>query len=349
MLANAKVSELEINKVYSEITKFLAEKYDDNSKSENTIREYERDIRTFFTVLRGKDIEYLTVEDIHITKEELRDYKNYLYRELKNGDSTVNRKLSTIKSLYAYFDEYELIKTNNTKNIKSKTINNKNHHGHLSIEEVWKMAELIKVQPRVKKREVKYYLILFAVDTCLRKNAILNLKWSDFEAKDDNCVVVRAIDKGNKEFRPLISKDFYNQLLSIKEDNSEYVFNITTNGIQNMMDKLNEWMGFPSERNIVFHSFRKAGVTFQYRVTGDILQAKKAANHSSITTTELYVEEEKYGLLGAVSSTGSIDEDLYKKVELCDLISAIDKLPKSQRMLLNIKLNELTKMTKINS
>src|SRR5690606_8192613 len=131
-------------------------------------------------------------------------------------------------------------------------------------------------------------------------------------------------------------------LLQIKKKSvSNKVFDISENSIQEMMNYLKEQMDFEDKRNIVFHSIRKCGVTFQYRISNDILQAKKAAGHSSLANTQIYVGETDYGVLGVISSKGKLDDELYKKVSHQELLSAIDSLNKDQRLLLNIKLKEI--------
>src|SRR5690606_3046926 len=136
-------------------------------------------------------------------------------------------------------------------------------------------------------------------------------------------VTVRATDKGNEIRNVKISMEFYKELLRLKnKSSSDKVFDISEDGIQRMMNYLVKEMKLEN-RNIVFHSFRKAGVSFSFRISNDILQAKKAAGHSSLNNTMLYLGEQNYGLLGAVSSKGKINDNLYKNVSHEELVTAI--------------------------
>lgn len=149
-------------------------------------------------------------------------------------------------------------------------------------------------------------------DTCLRKSALLNLTWSDF-IEHEEYIEIKAIDKGNEERNLRISKEFYDALLQIKSESKDgKVFNISETSIQDMMNYLKSQMQFEDKRNVVFHSIRKCGVTFQFRLSNDIMQAKKAAGHSNLNNTS---HEE--------------------------LLRGIESLNKDQRLLLNIKLNEI--------
>lgn len=83
----------------------------------------------------------------------------------------------------------------------------------------------------------KSLFISFCADTCIRKAASLKLKWSKFKVKEDG-VYIDAIDKGNKEFKSKIHKDFYEKLLSLKTNKSKFVFsNLTVSAIDVMLDQ----------------------------------------------------------------------------------------------------------------
>lgn len=332
-----KIVQLYDNKLYEDIMIFLNEM---GVESEHTRKAYEIDIRQFFKLIKGKDLEYLTLSDVQLRKNDVEKFKQLLLEE-GMARSTINRKISAIRSLLENLKANDWdVNTNFFKKVKwLKTQDNK--YGILDVHEIWEMAWLARKKEREYK-EIKYYFILFALDTCLRKQAILNLKWSDFEEVEDG-VIVHAIDKGNKEFRQKISKEFYNELLSIKKDDDERVFPISSQSVDDMICRLKKIMNIPDKRNITFHSIRKAGITFQYRITGDITQAMKAAGHSNPTTTMRYLDLRDYGVIGAVSFGNKIDEKLYKKVSHEELIKAIENCPKDVQLIVNIKLKEIMK------
>jgi integrase len=190
-------------------------------------------------------------------------------------------------------------------------------------------------------KETKKYLVLLSLDTCIRKSAILRLKWSDFEEAEDG-IVIKGIDKGNTEFRKKISKEFYNELLTIKKT-SDKVFNVNDNVIDGLMKRYREFFKISPDRKIVWHSVRKAGIMFRFRLTKDILEAQKAAGHKNINTTQIYLQSEDYGAIGAVSSMGKLDNELFKKVDHETLINAIGLLNQDTQLLINLKLNEILK------
>lgn len=344
MLAeNRNVVKLDNTKVYDQIEKYLT-KHSYNSNG--TEKAYRRDIEMFFEVMKNKEIQYLTREDVQITLDDFEDYIEKLHKAIDEEgnklyvNKTINRKVTSIKGVIRYLAGKKIVDDASYLDLIDFLPETKNNYGVLEAHEVFKMAEL-SLEER-EKGEVKRLLILFALDTCIRKTAVLSLKWSNLIEREDG-VLVQVVDKGNKDFRTLISKDFYNELLTIK-NGTDRVFDISADSLNDMMQRLKIKMGFQEERNIVFHSIRKAGVTYRYRITGDILEAQRAANHSNPNTTRDYLASEDYGLIGAVSGSGNkLDMELYKKVDSNVLLEAISLMKKDAQLILNMKISEVLK------
>ncbi|GIN22579.1 tyrosine-type recombinase/integrase [Siminovitchia fordii] len=340
MLAE-KVVMLNNSKVFNEIKRFLDNKYL-ISESNNTRNEYERDIRQFFYYLTDgkKDIEYLTIEDIQLSQDDIEDYQLYLVKLNKYANRTINRKLAPIKELYKRFERRKLVSDLSMfKDIKRLKETDKSY-GVFSIEEVFKALDFVKNKPRSRKRLTKYHLIRFTIETRARLEECLSLEWNDFEVRG-NDVVIHIVAKGNKDFKPRIAKWFYEELLEIKKENKKKVFDISKNSIQAMMNDIVEHLEVPEERNLTFHSWRKTGGTFIFNFTKDLEYTRKALNHSSISTTQKYIEGVDYGIYGMFSMQQNYDENLYKKVELTDLVKAIDKLDQAEKMRINMQLTKI--------
>lgn len=348
LLKNVVKLETESTLVYDQIQRFLNKH---GYSSLETKKAYERDIKQFFKVVRGKEINQLTVKDIQITLDDFEDFiaelKSYVKEngEAKYTNKTVNRKVIAAKELLKY--------------LASKKINNERYfvedisylinvtslpettdsYGILSTEEVFQMAQLALEERKLG--EIKRLAILLSFDICVRKSALLKLKWSDFIVRE-NDVLIKGIDKGNKEFRETISKDFYEELLTIKKPDSEYVFNISKVAIDNCFARLRKKMNIDPSRHITWHSLKKSGVTFRYRLTGSILEAQRAAKHSRLETTRIYLENEDYNApIGAVSTCGKLNMNLYKEVDLETLQKGIEKCGNQFKTILNIKLQEI--------
>lgn len=324
--------------VYKQIERFLKIIA---RESEHTAVNYEGDIRRFFMKVRDKKIEQINKDDLKFSYDEMEDYYTYLIDELGLAASTANRYFTSVRQVLIYLSRKGYIDNISFLNI-DMTSDNAKSHGILTFDEVEEMTEFALRQGKEETGLIKYYLIKFSVDTCARVSECLNLKWSNFIIEED-LVRINTIGKGNKEFKPTISKNFYNELLKIKT-NSVYVFNIHRNTINNMMRDLRHDMKIPESRNIVFHSFRKTGVDRVYKETRDLVQAMKAANHSSTKVTELYIDtDEDYGIMGYYSSKDGVDEKLFSKVSHNDLVNAIESLDKGQQMHINLRLQKLLK------
>ncbi|MCA1027000.1 site-specific integrase [Cytobacillus kochii] len=327
--------------IYDQIKKYL-ETHGYNSKE--TRRAYELDIRKFFGIVKDKEIEYLTKEDIQITLDDFEDYISHLYNltktngEKKLANSSINRKVKGVKGLIKYLAAKKLIDDISYLSLIKTLPEIQKHHGILEFDEVLEYAEAARLEKH--NGNIKRLAILFAFDTCARISDVTNIKWSNFMEKDD-VVLVRGIGKGNKEFKESIDKEFFKELKTLKQTDSEKVFNIDNRRLTDMMIRLNKKLGIQEERNIKFHSLRKAGATWRYRVTGDILEAKRSLNHSSLANTQRYLATEDYGILGAVSSGGKIDNELFKNVDLETLTGAIESCPKNVQMIINMKLQQM--------
>jgi integrase len=342
MLANKKVETFNKENVYDHIQKFIKKK---SYKSENTAKSYEASIRKFFKIVKDKEVEHLLKSDLDLDSDVFEEFQASLHGQVNN--KTINNNIAAVKELIKYLrskkvnGEYVIQCDIGYLNSIDSLPEHKNEYGVLSIEEIETMTELIMTMPRVRDREIKKYLFLFSLDTCARLDNCLELKWSDFR-ENENDVQINLIAKGNKDFRPRVSKGFYNELLAIKGE-SEKVFPISKNAVADIMAKLRSTMNINENRNIVFHSIRKAGGTFQYRLHGSITAAQKALGHSNINTTTIYLEDEDYGLTGAVSSKGRVSDKYYEEVDHETLLKAINKLTKSQKLMLNIKIDEIIK------
>lgn len=325
--------------VFDQIVRFLR---GHQRESKNTFVAYDRDIRQFFLKTRGKNIEHLTQKDLVFTSNEFDDYQSYLIDEMKLSKSTSNRNITSISECIKALHKQELIENIRFLDIKRPTITANSHDG-LTHDEIIQASEFVLTQGRESTARVKNLLILFCFDTCMRLEECLNLTWSNFIVKDDGLVSVRTQAKGNKTMIRDIDFVFYEKLLLLKRNDSEKVFNIGVATVNRMMPDIREYLGIdPNNRNIVFHSIRKAGAQFLWEEFRDINQVSRALGHSSIQTTELYInKDETYGILGAISSSYRVDSDSYKTVSHEDLLKAIGSLGKDKQMFINLELQKI--------
>lgn len=341
MLAKNNVLKMDNTVVYDQIQKFLTKHGYNSSGTEIA---YRRDIELFFKIIKDKKIQHLTIEDVQISMDDMEDFIEKLHKAVDEKSNkvytnkTTNRKVVAVKGLLRYLCAKKIVKDVSFLELIESLPEQSNSYGVLEVSEVFRMAQLAYETER-EKGNVKRLLFLFALDTAIRKTAILNLKWSNFIEQEDG-VLVTVVDKGNKEMRQKISHDFYKEILTIKGD-SDRVFDISSDSLNDTFQRLKKRMGLQEERNLVFHSIRKSAVSYRYRLTGDILEAQRSANHSNVNTTMIYLQHEDYGTIGAVSGSNNLDRELYKKVDNEVLIQAISQCKKDMQLILNIKINEI--------
>lgn len=342
--------------VYEQIQRYF-DKLERRSKS--TKNTYETDIRLYFKLMFDKDIEHLTLEEINsIGLDDFEDYIKLLSKaKNKKGkriysNATINKKITSLKGMLKYLAGKKI--TNPETGEKESVVKDisyfpliesfkvvSEHYDAFTIEEVIKMSEIAATEK--ENGELKRLLLLFALDTAIRKSALLTLKWNHFKENDFDVEII-GVDKGNKEFTKKISKPFYNELLTIKTE-SPYVFPIKKATLDKMFERVRDKAGLSpdkTDKRLVFHSIRKTGGSFIYSQTKDLNITRLYLNHSKSTTTQLYIPNDNpYGAMGAISMRDSVDSELYKKTDLKILIEAIDSLDSGQQMLINKKLMEI--------
>jgi integrase len=356
----SKLTELENVKIFNHIQNYFNELSRKNrdfaEKTKNATQiAYETDIRLFFHLIRSKskgaELEYLSLDDINITQDDFEEYIDALYNlkdvkgENKYVIKTINKKIVALKSFLRYMKKKKVIDTDISyleliKGEKERKV----HYGVLEPEEVLTMANLC-LEER-DKGNIKRLLILTAFKTGLRISEVLDLKWKESFLIKSNQVFIIGVGKGNKEFEIRIPIEFYNELQQLDTKKSNKVFEISSRRVCDLMARLRTKMNIQDSRNICFHSIRKSFGTIIYRTTGDIFQAMIALRHSNVTTTQIYLGVDNIEINETIFSLDKIKNDLYKQVELKDLVDAIDELPKSAQLIINMKLQEILNKNK---
>lgn len=318
------------------IEQFLAEH---GKRSKRTEMSYRGDISKFLDAVFQKTIStVMYVEIEHIDFELLTEYFNNEFKGMSNN--TKNRHLRSIKSLLRHLKARDVISMDIDFLDLISTFRNDAHR----IEAMPREVVLQYIEEAGKERfnsDVKQTLIMLAVDTALRVEDYLQMEWSQFSPQDDG-VILAGYGKGGKRWIEKISYEVYNEILKLKEVQEEgetKVFApLSEKNIYDMMTRLRKNLGY-EDRNYSFHSLKKTGVTFAYRLTGDILEAMKKGKHSNIETTQIYLEEFDYGITG-MFSIGEHDSELYKKASHEELLRALGEMNQDMLHLLNIKLQQ---------
>jgi integrase/recombinase XerD len=156
--------------------------------AQNTILAYGRDLRKFAVFLKKRRKERLDVVD----REDVVDFLSSLYKE-KLDSRSVARYLVSMRTLYKFALQEEMVQLDPTENLESPKIRN-SLPTYLRIDEIDKLLQAPDVSTPLGLRDRAMLEVLYS--TGLRVSELVNLRMADIDVRM-GCV--RCIGKGDKE------------------------------------------------------------------------------------------------------------------------------------------------------
>ena len=293
---------------------FLQEK----GMSQNTIISYMNDIKSFLKEMNLESNDYVTAADIRKWVNEMLNPTDVKPLAV----STINRRLNSLRSYYAWAVKNEMLQQNpmiDIQDLKSADEDSERIMW-LTEEEFGDLLHIIRKKP-VKSRgvnpEEKYrrdraiiYLFTYAG---LRVDELSNLKLTDI---DLDMKRLRIVGKGMKVRSIPISNilmaeiqdwfAFRAEMAKKKPhvEESPYVFysqrspKFTVRGIQTMI----EGYSLPNKK-LTPHMFRHTFCKWMLKATNnDIEKVRRLAGHSNIATTSRYLKDSYSDLADAVDA-----------------------------------------------
>lgn len=268
-----------------------------------TIKAYRTDLTQFVTFME----KYNGV----VGKDEINTYLLYIHERYKQ--KTVKRKIASVKALFRYLEEEEIIELNPFYKVKTKfkeeivlpKIVPKNMIERL-LDYLYKERASEKYTEKQRKlilRNIAVIEMLFA--TGLRISELCHLQNKYFDAKTG---VLCIQGKGGKERYLQIGNDDVLMLLNTYKNEfwddiqshgfffvNKYGQPLSEQSARRMIHKCAEAIG--ADRNITPHMFRHSFATFLMEEDVNIRYIQKMLGHASITTTQIYtyVTTEKEG------------------------------------------------------
>ncbi len=212
-----------------------------------------------------------------ITPYEIEKFKSKRKAEVK--ESTINRAVSLLQGMFNKAIEWGYVEENPASKVKKFKENNSILR-YLSIEEIQK---LIKSAPTETIRNI----ILLALNTGMRKNEILNLKWTDIDL-ESQLLYIR--DSKNKEGRQIPLNDTLHQIFKNKNSSlNEYVF-INSNGerYRDIRKLFQKALDTSEIKNFRFHDLRHTFASHMVMSGVEIITVSKLLGHKSIEMTMRY-------------------------------------------------------------
>ena len=280
------------NKEDSNLRSFLNYLLVDKGLSNNTVKAYEADISSLFQWLDTEDLKYNNLQEDHINQ-----YISFLFQR-KMRSSSVNRKISSIKSFYIF-----LVKRNFVKNSPLNDLVTPKQEKYLpesmSEAEVDKLLNSPDVANKIENRDKAMIEMLYA--TGMRISELVNLKITDVDMK--RCVV-KVFGKGSKERLVPFGEtalDSLRSYLNEREQSSSKEIFLSNRGKK--MTRVAFWQRVKIylirenlKNSISPHTLRHAFATHLLNRGADLRSVQLLLGHSDLSTTQIYTHIAKQRL-----------------------------------------------------
>ena len=280
------------NKEDSNLRSFLNYLLVDKGLSNNTVKAYEADISSFFQWLDNEDLKYKNLQEDHINQ-----YVSFLFQR-KMRSSSVNRKISSIKSFYIF-----LVKRNFVKNSPLNDLVTPKQEKYLpesmSEAEVDKLLNSPDVSNKIENRDKAMIEMLYA--TGMRISELVNLKITDVDMK--RCVV-KVFGKGSKERLVPFGETALDSLRSyLNERDQSSSKEIVLSNRRKKMTRVAFWQRVKVylirenlKNSISPHTLRHAFATHLLNRGADLRSVQLLLGHSDLSTTQIYTHIAKQRL-----------------------------------------------------
>ena len=298
------------NNIKAIIEDFVSSKVLDKGIASNTIIAYKKDLSLFTNWCQAHKISYFEVK-----KKDINFYVHFL-REKKLNSSSINRKLSVIKSFYDYLNQINLINLNELKTIATQKLE-KNLPKLLSEKEILHLIDKSKkMYVKNPTKNISYLRIQVILEilysTGLRISELLNIKINQVANIKDKLYIN---GKGNKQRLVIFNKnalDLLKNWISImiknnKNKNSylfENIHNIKVISRQQIYKDLKK-LALKTNTDVEKlspHSIRHSFASHMLNRGADLRSIQKLLGHSDISTTEIYTHVRQNRLKGLVNN-----------------------------------------------
>ena len=300
-------------------------------KSENTIKEYNYDLVTFFKYLKLNDLNLdtnskeilindITIDELkQLTLDDLYTYTSYLKKVKKNSAATRARKVASLKSFFNYLCmNQKLLDINPAQNLETPKIG-KRLPKYLTLEE---SQQLLKnIEKNDSRNEPRDYAIITLFLNCgMRLSELTGINMGDIDFDNDK---LNVIGKGNKErtiylnnacmsaIRTYMSSRKQNTL---KNDSKAPLFlserkeRISQRTVQEIVKKYLTATGLSKYST---HKLRHTAATLMYKYGNvDIRALQQLLGHESISTTEIYTHVDNEIIRNAVEANPLNKKDI---------------------------------------
>lgn len=280
---------------------------------------YAYDIRVFFQFLLAEnpryknhrlcdfkvsDLDLIQALDIEEYMEYLKVYKDSQDETITNGERGLKRKMSALRSFYAYFYKKEMIHNNPTLLVDMPKLHERNiirldaDEVAMLLDYVEKCGDSLTGQKRVyyeKTKERDIAIITLLLGTGIRVSELVGLDIQDVDFKNGGIKVTR---KGGNEMVVYFGEEVETALLNYIEARKsitpiaghEHALFYSTQrkriGVQAVENLVKKYASqITTTKKITPHKLRSTYGTSLYRETGDIYLVADVLGHKDVNTT----------------------------------------------------------------
>ena len=267
--------------------------YVEKGLSKNTIEAYSNDINDFLSWLNKRNIQDFK----EISELVVNEYVAYLFNKALKS-STVNRKISSLKSFYLFLIKKKIISSSPL----SEIITPKKEHylpSSMSEDEVERLLRSPNIELDIENRDKAMIEMLYA--TGMRISELINLKITDIDLERS---VLKVLGKGSKErLIPFGEKalDSLNSYLEKRKKSLAKEVFISNRGKK--MTRTAFWQRIKIylsreglKDSISPHTLRHAFATHLLNRGADLRSVQLLLGHSDLSTTQIYTHIAKQRL-----------------------------------------------------
>ena len=274
------------------IDSFLDSLYIEKGLSNNTVSSYRNDIKSFLLWIDKNSFNPLSINDS--------DANNYISKLFRDGlkSSSVNRKISSIKSFYTFLQKKKIIMKSPIADIVMPK-QEKYLPISMSEEEVERLLNSPDLNIEIERRDKAIIELLYA--TGMRISELTNLKLTDI---DINRSVLKVFGKGSKErlvpFGEKAAESISLYLKDRKDLKSKEIF-LSNRGTKISRGAFWQRIKIYIKRenlkiSISPHTLRHAFATHLLNRGADLRSVQILLGHSDLSTTQIYTHIAKQRL-----------------------------------------------------
>ena len=306
------------NKINEIIENFAHTKVIDKGVTSNTIIAYKKDLNLYISWCLNNKINF-----IEIQKKDINFYIHFL-KEKNLNSSSVNRKLSVIKSFYDYLNQIGLVNSNELKIIGTQKLQ-KNLPKLLSEKEILHLIDKsgkIYIENPIKNIMYLRTQVILEIlySTGLRISELLNIKINQVANIKDKLYIN---GKGNKQRLVIFNqnaldllKNWIAVMIKNNKNKNSYLFeNIDNTNVISRQQIYKDLKKLALKTNTELeklspHSVRHSFASHMLNRGADLRSIQKLLGHSDISTTEIYTQVRQNRLKGLVNNIHPLNDIL---------------------------------------